>query len=99
VIKARGDRAVHPKKNSQQSIGQRVAHSHASAPANRSRGGGQIGHVRAPLIEDQVEAGAQPVLAVLERRDAGVVAADLPSGPLCRPKHLALDAGPAPEVG
>jgi hypothetical protein len=31
----------------------------------------------APLIEDQIEAGAQPVPALLERRDARVAAADL----------------------
>ena len=37
---------------------------------------GQIGHVRAPLVEDQVKAGAQPVPALLERRGAAVAAGD-----------------------
>jgi hypothetical protein len=32
--------------------------------------------IHAPLIEDQVEAGAQPVLALLERRDAGITGGD-----------------------
>jgi hypothetical protein len=41
-----------------------------------ARAAGQIGHVRAPLVEDQVEAGAQAVPALLERRDARVAAAD-----------------------
>jgi hypothetical protein len=30
-----------------------------------------------PLIQDQIEAGAQPVPALLERRDAGIAAGDL----------------------
>jgi len=37
----------------------------------------QIGHVRAPLIADQVEADAEAIPALLERRDAGIAAADL----------------------
>jgi hypothetical protein len=28
------------------------------------------------LIEDQIQAGAQPIPALLERRDAGIAAAD-----------------------
>jgi hypothetical protein len=35
-----------------------------------------MGHVRPPLVEDQVKAGAQPVPALLDRRDARVAAAD-----------------------
>ena len=38
---------------------------------------GRIGHVRAPLIQDQVEAGAQPVPVLLEGRDTGVAGTDL----------------------
>jgi hypothetical protein len=47
-----------------------------AARQQSARSAGQIGHVRAPLIDDQVEAGAQPVPALLERRDARVAAAD-----------------------
>ena len=38
---------------------------------------GQIGHVGAPLIEEQLEAGTQPVPPLLERRDAGITGGDL----------------------
>jgi hypothetical protein len=38
---------------------------------------GQIGHVRTPFLQDQIEAGAQPIPAFLEGCDAGVAAADL----------------------
>jgi hypothetical protein len=38
---------------------------------------GQIGHVPAPLVQDQVQAGAQPVPTLLDRRDARVAAADI----------------------
>jgi len=48
---------------------------------------GQIGHFRAPLIEDQTEAGAQPIPALLERRDARVAVADL-EGDGCGGKGL-----------
>jgi hypothetical protein len=37
---------------------------------------GDTGHFCAPLIEDQVKAGAQATPARLERRDAGIAAAD-----------------------
>jgi hypothetical protein len=37
---------------------------------------GQIGDARVPLVEDQLEAGAQPVQALLERRDAGIAGTD-----------------------
>ena len=33
---------------------------------------GQIGRVRAPLVQDQHEDGAHPIPALLERRDARV---------------------------
>jgi len=35
---------------------------------------GDVDHVRAPLLQDQVAAGAQAVLALLEGRDATVPA-------------------------
>src|ERR1019366_5687659 len=38
---------------------------------------GRIGHVGTPLIEDQLEAGAKAIPAVLEGSDARVAAADL----------------------
>jgi hypothetical protein len=38
---------------------------------------GQIGHIGALLVQDQIQAGAQAAPALLERRDAGVGAADL----------------------
>jgi hypothetical protein len=37
---------------------------------------GQIGHVRAPLVQDQIQAGARSVPARLEGRDARVAAGD-----------------------
>jgi hypothetical protein len=37
---------------------------------------GQIGHVGASLVEDQIQAGAQPVSALLEGCDAGITARD-----------------------
>ena len=47
-------------------------------PAQQPAGAaGQIGDVRAPLMVDQVEAGAQAVPALLERHDAGVAGTDL----------------------
>jgi len=36
----------------------------------------QIGNARAPLVEHQVEAGAQPIPAFLESGDAGIAAVD-----------------------
>jgi hypothetical protein len=49
----------------------------ASAVAHQQSAGatGQIGHVRAPLNQDQVKAGAQVVPPLSERRDGGVAAA------------------------
>ena len=41
-----------------------IAHQHLAGAA------GQIGHARATLVEDQVQAGTQPIPAVLERCDA-----------------------------
>ena len=38
---------------------------------------GQIGHVRAPLVEDQAQAGAQAIPTLLQRRNAGIAARDL----------------------
>ena len=37
---------------------------------------GQVGHVGASLVKDQIHAGAQAVPALLERRDTHVAAAD-----------------------
>jgi hypothetical protein len=37
---------------------------------------GQVGLIRAALVEDQIEAGTQAVPPLLERRDARVAAAD-----------------------
>jgi hypothetical protein len=54
---------------------------------------GQIGHVRAPLIEDQVEAGAEAIPPLLQRLDAAVAAADL-RGRSCRRKGRLGDAMP-----
>ena len=48
-----------------------VAHQH---PAGAAGGGG---YVRAPLVKDHIQAGAQPIPALLEGRDARVAAADL----------------------
>jgi hypothetical protein len=42
-----------------------------------ARAARQIGHARSPLVEDQVEAGTQPIPALLQRCDARVAAADL----------------------
>jgi hypothetical protein len=56
-------------------------------------GAGQIGHVRAPLIEDQVEAGAEAIPPLLQRLDAAVAAADL-RGRSCRRKGRLGDAMP-----
>jgi hypothetical protein len=50
--------------------------SRAPAPAGAA---GDGDHIRAPPLQDQVEAGAQPVPALLERRDAHVAAADFES--------------------
>jgi hypothetical protein len=47
-----------------------VAHQHPAGAA------GRIGHVGTPLIEHEFQASAQPVPAILERRDARVAAAD-----------------------
>ena len=40
-------------------------------------GAGQIGHVRAPLLQDQIQAGPQPIPAFSERQNARVAAAEL----------------------
>src|ERR1035437_3315462 len=75
-----------------------VAH-HQFAVAAR-----QIGHVRAPLVEDQVQAGAQPIPAGLERRNARVAAPDLEGvgarGPtrLLRKAHPVLAADGQPNT-
>ena len=47
-----------------------VVHQH---PA---RATGDIGHVRAPLLQDQIQAGAQPIPALLEGGDARAGAGD-----------------------
>ena len=46
----------------------------AQQPAGAPR---DIGHFRAPLVKDQIQSGAQPTPAVLQRRDARVAAANL----------------------
>jgi hypothetical protein len=47
-------------------------------PAKHPAGAaGDLGHVGTSLVEDQVKAGAQAVLALLEGRDAAVAARDL----------------------
>ena len=46
----------------------------AQQPAGTPR---DIGHFRAPLVKDQIQSGAQPIPAVLQRRDARVAAADI----------------------
>jgi hypothetical protein len=46
-------------------------------PAKHPAGAaGQIGHVRAPVVQEKLEADAQPVPALLERHDAGIAARD-----------------------
>src|ERR1019366_3026224 len=47
------------------------------APATPAGAAGQIGHVRSALVQDQIEAGTQPIPALLERRDAGSAVPDL----------------------
>jgi hypothetical protein len=42
----------------------------SSASSNPAGAAGRIGHARAPLVEDQIQVGAQPVPTLLEGRDA-----------------------------
>jgi hypothetical protein len=37
---------------------------------------GRIGHVRAPLVDHQIQAGTEPISALLEGRDPGVAGRD-----------------------
>jgi hypothetical protein len=48
-----------------------------AAHQQRAGAAGQIGHVRAPLVEDQAQAGAQAIPTLLQRRNAGIAARDL----------------------
>src|ERR1035437_3253677 len=69
-------------------------------PAEQPAGAaGQIGHVRAPMIEDQLEAGAQPVPTLLEGCDARVAAADLEGDSGGRPAATQGKESVSPEVG
>jgi hypothetical protein len=43
--------------------------SEALVPIKKAGAAGQIGHVPAPLLEDQLEAGAQGIPPISERRD------------------------------
>jgi hypothetical protein len=50
----------------------RPAHFPSSRAPATAGAAGHIGHVRAPLVEDQIQAGAQAIPTLLERRDERV---------------------------
>jgi hypothetical protein len=76
-----------------------------------ARPAGQVGHVGAPLVKDQIEAGAQAIPAFLQRSDSGVARTDFEAdyldrnrllqlaNPSCVKRDLAkLLSGPAPRA-